>query len=195
MLDVTYKEILWIISLWILIYGNLVYLISIFKGKSHPHIYTWIIWTIILGIAFLWQISWDAWPWAWATLWALIASFLIVVLSLIYWKKDINFFDKILLIFCIIAMMLYVWIDNPLYSILLVTFIDLVAYIPTIRKTIKNPFSESLHFWWLMTFRMFLSILALNNLSFLSSFYLISIFFANIFMISLFVYLRKRSIK
>ncbi len=192
MLDFTYKEILWAISVLILLYGTIVYIVSIIQWKSHPHIYTWIIWTILLAIAFLWQISDAAWPWAWANGLASFSALIIVLFSLKYGKKDINKFDTFLLISALIAIWVYLSLDNITYAIILVIIIDLVWYLPTIRKSIKLPYSEDLFFWNIMTFRMLLSLGALNHFSFLAAWYQLALFIANIITILILLYFRRK---
>lgn len=62
MIDISYQEILGAIAFLISIVGTVVYIRSILKGDTKPHLYTWIVFSILTCIAFFAQISDNAGP-------------------------------------------------------------------------------------------------------------------------------------
>ena len=61
------REILGIIAIIISAASDLFYIVSVLRGDSKPHVFTWIIWSIVASIVFIAQISHNAGPGAWVT--------------------------------------------------------------------------------------------------------------------------------
>jgi hypothetical protein len=191
-MDITYKEILWVLSVLITIHWNYFYIMSILKGKTKPHIYTRIIWAILMWIWFIIQMKAWWWPWARA-LWSwTIMVTIIVLLSIKYWTKDITKFDTILLILALLCILIYLWIDNKIYALLLIVSIDMLWYIPTFRKTIKSPFSEDLLTRKIFIIWNILSIIALTQYNILTVLYPAAIFVANNILVFIILYYRRQ---
>ncbi len=194
MIEITYREILWTIAIIMTIYSNFLYFRSIFQGKTKPHLYSYIIWSILMGIAFIWQYTDNWWPWSWSTWLGAIAATAITLLSIKYWTKNINKFDTILLFWALLSIWLYLFIQDLRYTILFVIVIDLVWYIPTIRKIKDEPYSEDSATWIIMTIKFIIGILALEHFSFLTYWYLLALTIWNIiFLAIMFHYRRKQA--
>ncbi len=43
----TLKEILTILSIALIFVGYIPYIRDIFRGKTHPHVFSWIVWSIL----------------------------------------------------------------------------------------------------------------------------------------------------
>ena len=58
-----------------------------------------------------------------------------------------------------------IWIvtKDPLWSVLLLTAIDVTGYIPTIKKVSKDPYSDSVAMFTLTSLRNVFSIIALDE--------------------------------
>ena len=76
----------------------------------------------------------------------------IFILSFRYGTKDITTSDKIFLGVALLAIIIWWQLDNPLIAVLLVSLIDGLGYVPTIRKSFRNPWSETVFFWLMMAF-------------------------------------------
>lgn len=191
MLDYTYKEILWLISVALVVPQIVIYIRSMLKWYTKPHIYTKIIWFILTGIGFIIQYNAWGWPGAWILWVTCVNQFLTVVLSLKYWTKDITKFDTILLMLALLCIPLYLWVENKVYALLFVVFIDFLWYIPTYRKTYNDPYSEDLFVWSITNVKYVIAFFALASYSFETAFYIIFLIVANALLMFLIIFRRK----
>ncbi len=190
-MNIDYKDIFWILSIILVILWNYTYIISIFKGKTKPHIYTKIVWTILMWIWFIIQFNNWWWSWAWM-LWAsTLSEWFQVILCLKYWTKDITKFDTIILILALTCIPLYLWIEDKHYSLYAVIFIDMLWSLPMFRKTLNDPFSEDIKTWNIFTLKNIFSILALQNYTILTILYPFIMTLFNIVLIITMLILRK----
>lgn len=151
---------------------NLIYYIrNVFKGKTKPHVYTWSIWGIITLVAATAQILNGGGYGAYFTLLVAFNCFVIAAIGLFKGEKDIHYSDKICLLSCFIAITIWPIIKTPLLSVVIVTIIDTVGFIPTIRKSYNKPHEENLISFGIYSISYSLSIVALENYNFLTLFY------------------------
>ncbi len=123
--------------------GNLPYLIDIIKKRVQPHPYTWLVWTIVSGISFFGQVAKGAGVGAIPTGAAEIFTLIIFLFSLQYGFKNIKKVDTYFLIFALLGLVPWILTKDPTISIIIVVSIDLIAFIPTLRKTWNAPESET----------------------------------------------------
>ncbi len=158
------------------------YVRDIFKGRTKPHSYTWLIWVITQGIAtagvFKGGGGWGGYNLAIAT----IINAGIFFLSIKYGTKNVTLHDKIALVGALLAIGVWQILKNPLLAVILVSFIDVVGYFPSFRKTFQEPWSETLSSWIGFTTANLFAILALDQYNSLTLSYLISITGANAIM-------------
>jgi len=126
--------------------SSVLYIKDIFRGNTKPHTYTWLIWSIVTTIAFLGQWVSGGGPGSWATGVAALVTILTLIISLWggYGTKDITNFDKMCLVLALAAILPWLLVKSVLWSVVLATLIDLIAFFPTMRKTWHAPRSESL---------------------------------------------------
>jgi hypothetical protein len=165
------KEIFGIIAIILAIVAYVPYFRDIIKGKTKPHVYTWFVWGFITCIIFALQIKGGAGIGAYVTLLTGIFSFVVFLLGLKFGDKDITFSDTVFFISALLATVLWVFAKQPVLSVVLLVVIDLLGFIPTIRKSWNKPFSETLFTWELNAFRHGLSIFALLQYNILTLFY------------------------
>ena len=89
------------------------YIIDIFKKKTKPHIYTWLIWTIIQTIGVITQIRDGAGYGSLGLAVGTIFVFFIFLLSIKHGTKNISNFDALCLILAAITLLIYVGIKIP----------------------------------------------------------------------------------
>lgn len=139
------------------------YFRDILNGKTKPHVFSWFIWGIVTFIIYALQTS------AWAGFWSLVTlavaaiSICIFILSFKNGNKDIQKIDIIFLVLALLSIPLWLVIDQPVLSIILLSTIDMLGFAPTVRKSWNKPYSETLSLYTITTFRHGLSILALAN--------------------------------
>ena len=153
--------------------SSAIYVADIFRGNSKPHTYTWLVWSIVTSIAFFGQWNAGGGPGSWATGVAAVLTTFILLLSLKggYGTKDITRFDFLCLILALIAILPWLIAKNALWSVLLATAIDLIAFIPTMRKTWHAPRSESLGSMYVDAVKHSLSIYSMNSYSLINVIY------------------------
>src|SRR5262245_54347020 len=136
------KELYGYLSLIFAIASYAPYMWSTWKGTTRPHVFTWVIWTVVMCIGTMGQYAGGAGPGAWSTTITAVSCFIILLLPLKQGDKNITKQDVIIFIGALSAVPLWLATDNPFTAILIVTFIDLLGYIPTLRKAYHKPHEE-----------------------------------------------------
>jgi hypothetical protein len=186
------KEIIAAVAVGLTFIAYVPYFRDIIKGKTHPHLYTWSIWGLLTVIIFALQIVGHAGPGAYVTLAAGSMCFIVILLSLKYGKRDITLFDTVILALTLVTIGLWLIADRPVLSIILATIADLMAFIPTIRKSWNKPRSETLSLYITNAFRFCLGIVALQTYSLLTSLWLVTWAVANALFALMLIYRRKK---
>jgi len=99
--------------------------------------------------------------------------------SLRYGTKNITRSDTIILITAFLAIIVWWQLHQPLLAVLMVSVIDLLGYIPSFRKSYKEPWSETLISWAAFVASDIFALLALSKYNLLTMTYIISIIIAN----------------
>ena len=137
------KQVFASIAILLAIAGNVPYVIDILKGRVKPHAYTWFVWTLVSGIVFFGQVAKGAGVGALPTLASEIFTLLIFLLSLKYGFKSITKSDTFFLLLALSGIVPWIITKDPTVSVIIAVSIDLVAFIPTINKTWREPKTES----------------------------------------------------
>jgi len=106
--------------------------------------------------------------------------------------KDITRFDTVTFIISLIATGVWIFAKQPVISTILIVTINTLANLPTIRKSWKDPHSETLFTWEMGAVRNFLGIIALQNYSLLTWLYQVTNLLINIIESSLLIFRRKQ---
>ena len=161
-----YKELLSTIAIALTILAFLPYIRSIMQGKTKPHVFSWVIWGSTTFIVFLAQLADNGGAGAWPI--GISGIITIYVALLAYSKKSDSTITKIDWLFFILAMTslpLWYFTSQPLWAVVILTFVDVMGFGPTFRKAYTRPFEEQLMFFIIMTARNLISITALENYS------------------------------
>ena len=171
--------ILGILSVILLVFNYVPYYSDIFKNKTKPHSFTWLIWSLVSGIGFFAQIADNAGPGSWVTAIATVSCFCIFLLSLKKGEKNITLTDYVSLLLASCALIAWSVTDEPLYASILVTITDFIAVIPTARKSFYKPYVETTISYLVAGFQFILALFALNNFSLTTALYPAFLIFAN----------------
>lgn len=188
------KEIFATIAIILSFVGYIPYILDIIKGKTQPHIYSWLVWGLITIIAFALQISEGGGSGSYVTLAAAIITFIIFFLGLKNGKKDITSMDTLFFVLSLVSILIWVLAKQAVISAILLSVITIIAFIPTIRKSWNKPYEETLFTWELNTFRHGLSILALEQYNLVTTLYPALWVFAN-GLFSIMIIIRRRRLK
>lgn len=181
-----------ILAVVMTIIGYFFYFRDIFANKTKPHAYSWLVWAVLTGIAFFGQLDDGAGAGAWVTGVTALISFVIFGLALSRGEKDIHLSDKLNLLGASAALVLWGITSNPLSSIILITIIDFLGFLPTIRKSYMKPHEETLIHYVFAGLKFALGIIALENYSVITWLYPLSLVLANGLFIALLVVRRKQ---
>ncbi len=187
------KIILGLVAALLALFSSFLYIRDIFRGNTKPHTYTWLIWSIVTTIAFLGQWVSGGGPGSWATGVAAVVTIGTLLLSLKgnYGTKDITNFDKICLVLAIISILPWLLVKSVLWSVILATLIDLIAFFPTMRKTWHAPKSESLGSMYTDAVKHALSMFSMGNYSLITLIYPFSVLLTKFVIIGEIIFLRK----
>ena len=155
------------------------YLRDIVRKNTEPHMYSWLVWTILQIVGVAAQLKDGAGYGAWALAVGAFFCFAIFLLSFKYGTKNISKFDLFCLIASLGAIGIYLFINNPIWATIVVAAVDFVGFLPTFRKGFQEPFSETASTFIMSAVADVLSILALQHYSVNTVLYIGSLFFTN----------------
>jgi hypothetical protein len=144
---------------------------GIYKRTIRPHLFTWLVWTLVTGIAAAGQFVAGAGPSAWCTAAIGVTCLLTFIASIFRGSPDRTIADWICLVVALTAIPVWRVTHDPTASICLVTFIELSGFMPTIRKTYRDPWGESLIYFGLCILKYFLAVFALDSWSVATALY------------------------
>ena len=138
------KIIIGTIAVILTFVGYFPYIADIFRGKTKPHLFSWLIWGITTGIVYALQVSAGAGAGSWVTLCLTIIMVFILLISFKRGEKNIKRVDVIFLALALLSLPLWLLVKQPVLSIILLSVIDISGFVPTIRKSWNSPYSETL---------------------------------------------------
>ncbi|TAL29098.1 MAG: hypothetical protein EPN97_13745 [Alphaproteobacteria bacterium] len=165
------KTILGAIAAGISIYTYVPYFIGIFKGRTKPHAFSWIIWALVTGITSAAQIVSHGGAGAWVTIIEALATSAVSIIALFKGETNITRGDKIGFGLSLSAIPLWIATGDPLWSVILVTAISVSGFWPTFRKSWPQPWGEVAQTYLLAAPAYALSITALDELNWTTALY------------------------
>ncbi|HBA60814.1 MAG TPA: hypothetical protein DCZ92_08345 [Elusimicrobia bacterium] len=139
----TGTEIFGALSVALLALSRVIYFASIFKGRTRPHAFSWLIWTALSGIGFAAQFTQGAGPGAWARGFSAVTCALLAVLGYYKGEKNITRGDWAALLVALGTIPLWIAVRTPVWSVVILCVIDTIGYLPTIRKSWDQPYNEA----------------------------------------------------
>ncbi|OHA18273.1 MAG: hypothetical protein A2664_02310 [Candidatus Taylorbacteria bacterium RIFCSPHIGHO2_01_FULL_46_22b] len=189
-----YKIIISVISVALVFIGYGWYIRDILQKKTTPHAFTFLGWSLASSIAWALQVYGGAGVGAWITFWVTAVCIFIFFLSLKYGEKNITTLDVMFLLLALSSLFLWIVVDQPVWSVILVVLTDVLSFGPTLRKSWNKPHSETLFTWWVAAFRHGFGILALQKFNILTLLYPIAWTAANV-LFCLILIVRRKQIK
>jgi len=140
------------------------YIRAILRNEAKPHAFSWLIWGVSTMTVFVAQIYSGGGLGSWALGLTGVITLVIAILS--YCKKSDDSIAKIDWIFlcaALSAIPLWFFTANPLYAVIVLTVVDSIGYLPTLRKAYCKPFEERALLFFIMIVSSIFSIAALEN--------------------------------
>ena len=128
---------------------------------------------------------------AWAFIVSVVFEISVTFASLKWGTTDVTKLDRVLLVLALIAIIPWAVTKNPLGSVILISIIDFVGMLPTVRKTYNTPSSESLPAWILAMLRNLLQLSALAVYSLTTVLYPLEIFAVEVILIAVILVRRQ----
>ena len=183
-----------IATLITIIWGFFPYIRDIFRNKTKPHIYTWLIWTITQGVATVGLIYGKG---GWGALELLIGTFFVFIIFLLSFKygtKNVAKLDTVMFVVALLFFVIWTQVQDPLLAVFMVSIVDILGYMPSFRKTFQEPWTETVTTWLLFAIGNIFVMLSLGQYNLLTLTYLVSIATANIILVAICLVRRKYSI-
>jgi hypothetical protein len=188
----TSHEVLGGFAVAIGLFGYVFYVLGILQSKVKPHAFTWFVWGLLTAIAFFAQIAEGGGAGAWVTGVTALCSFGFALVGL--GKSSRVFISKSDWLFFIGALLtipFWYFTGNPLWSVILITITDAVAFAPTFHKAYFHPQTENGWTYALSGIKFVVSLFALQSFTWTTALYPASLVLANITFVAMLVW-RKR---
>jgi len=186
------KTTLGIIAVIIGIVGYIPYFRDMIAHKTKPHAFTWFIWTVLTGIAFFAQVHDGGGPGAWVTGVTTLISIIITVVAFRVGRQNIVRVDWYFLAGALAALAVWAITDDPVWSVILITIIDAIAFVPTFRKSYHKPYEETLFTFTMSGLKYIFGIAALSVFTVTTVLYPLSLVITNMLFVAMLV-MRRRS--
>ena len=191
MMHISITEIITILASLLGLYAFYPYIRDTLRGKTHPHVFSWVVWGLLMIIAFFAQVSEGAGPAAAVTGIFALLNLVVVALALRHGERAITRSDWVMLVTALLAIPLWLATKNPVWSVILISMIDVVAFIPTFRKSWGKPGEEILQTYILCGASFALSLLVVEAVSLSTILYPATLMATNAVFVAM-VVLRRR---
>lgn len=172
------------------IVGYIPYIVSTVRGKTKPHAFSWLIWTVLCAIAYVAQVSGGAGAGSIVTGVTAAACTILFLLAFVYGDRERTRFDWGCLIFALGSIPLWIAFSDPLFSVIAITIIDGVGFGPTFRKSYLRPDEETTSTFFVSGLKFLAGLLALEKWSIVTALYPLSLVVMN-FVFVLMVWWRR----
>ncbi len=166
MLEMSAEQIFGIVAGIMSFTAYLLYTVSMVRGKCRPNRMTWMTLTVIgLGLAISYYAS-GARETMWTALSYFAGPLIISLFSIKYGEGGWDPLDRWCIAGVVISLLLWWIFNSPLISLVANLFVDLLALIPTIHKSIVDPKGEDRKAWALETTSNIVNLLAIRTWTF-----------------------------
>lgn len=142
------------------------YVWFILKGRTKPHVFSWVIWGVTTLLAGAAQLAdgggWGAWP-------ICVSGLIAVSVAVLSWVKrgdaTVTRADWAFLIAAAASIPAWLLTNNPLWASIILTVVDILGFGPSFRKAWTRPHEEGAGLFVLLTLRNALAVMALESYS------------------------------
>lgn len=171
------------------------YIWAILIGRTRPHIFSWMIWSVTTLFIFVAQINNQGGMGAYAIGLSGLISLIIAGLGCIKGShRALQRIDWLILVLCVLVIIWWRLTFNPVVSVLLFTVVSVIGYLPTALKAWVHPFEEEVPFYVIMAIRYGLSVVALEHYALVTLLFPMTMFITSTTM-SGYVHYRKAMLK
>ncbi len=190
---IDYKLVIGIVASALGLAGYIPYFFGIIKGKTKPHVFSWLVWSLLEGIAFFAQISGGAGSGAMVAGTSALFCLVITITALFRGEKNITRFDWLAFFGALAGLTLWIITKDPLTAVVLITITDVLVFAPTFRKSYYKPDEEVAASYFIAAIRLALSLLAMGNFNLVTALYPASLVVSNSIFITM-LYFRRQAL-
>jgi hypothetical protein len=187
-----YQTILGILAAFVGVLGYVPYYRNILRGKTKPHPFSWIIFTLLMSIVFVGQMNGGGGPGAWVSGVSVVGIAGIAFLALKKGEKSITPFDWFCFVGALVGVLVLHVTNDPLTAIIVVTLVNLVAFAPTVRSGYRKPNQETASLFFFGTVKYLISLFALSTLSLTTTLFPLSVIVSNTFFVCMLLFRRTQ---
>jgi hypothetical protein len=189
------KQILGLLTVVIAFIGYAPYVRDTIIGKTKPHVFSWFLWSLVWFVTFGLQWSKGAEAGSYANFAIGLICFVVFILSFKNGIKNIKTVDVISLILAILAIILWLGINQPVWSIILLIITDIFSSLPTYIKSWSKPQEETLLTWIFNAIRQTIVLLSISKLNFVTVAFPLYVLINNTLFFTLLIVRRKRVLR
>jgi hypothetical protein len=190
-----YSQIFGILAGFVAVVGFFPYFRSIFRGETKPQRASFAIWSVVSVISLSSYIASGARATIWVGVAFTILQIVVFILSFKYGMGGFHPLDITCFVGAAISIGLWVLTENPLIALYLSIFIEVLGFIPTVKKTYRYPKTENLMSWTIGVAAAFINLFAITEFSLEVYSYPLYIFMADITMVVVIFMRRTRNKK
>jgi hypothetical protein len=172
-------QLIGLIAGFLAIISYIPYILDIIHRKVKPERASWVIWTVLIGIALFAQLSKGATSSLYFTAFDSIGAITIFFLSFKYGVGGLVKRDVYALIAAGIGLLAWYFTHNAIYALLITIGIDAIASSLTVIKTYEDPKSETYLMWSIVSIAAILAMISVGRFDLTLITYPFYIFFAN----------------
>jgi len=188
------KELLGGLAVLIAFTSYVPYIRDVAKRQTKPHAFSWLVWGTLEIIGFFGQVADHAGPGAWVTGASAVLTLTVFIFSLTRGERQITRADWLSLLGAGVAMAFWAITDSPLITVILISLIDALGFVPTFRKSFRKPREETLSSYALSFAKHAVGLNALSNYSVITMLYPLSLILTNALFVSM-LFVRRRQLR
>jgi hypothetical protein len=167
------------------------YFWGMYRGRTKPHAFSWVIWSLVTSIAAAAQLSEGGGLGAWLMAALATIRWSIALIALKKGEHTATRGDWISFILAVVAIAIWVMTKTPLYAVILISIIQIIAFYPTVRKSWTKPEHEAALMYILSVCTQLLMICALAVKSLITLLYPIVAISVNLLFVAMLLYRRR----
>lgn len=193
-MNFTLQELLGGLAVALGLFGYAFYVRGILQGKVKPHAFTWFVWGLLTAIAFVAQVTEDGGAGAWVTGVTALCSFGFAAIGLgASSRAYITRSDWIFFVGALLTIPVWYLTGSPLWSVIIITVTDAVAFAPTFRKAYFHPQTENSWTYLLSGLKFVVALFALQSFTWTTALYPASLVVANFVFVGMVVWRRRQT--
>lgn len=166
-----YKNIFGYVSTFLVLVGAFRYARDTVRAKTRPHAFTWLVWGLLSGIAFVAQVISHAGAGSWIVGASSLYSLAISIYAFFYGDRKFTAFDWKSLSGALLGILLWVITKQPVIAVIIVSITDFLGFLPTYKKAFFKPFEETLSEYVFSSIAMLIGLFALSEITLTTTLY------------------------